>query len=132
MGFDDVPLEDAGRDYYARQFGDRVRNIRKYGAPPSSRNSAGRGSAWMVAAVVFTVLVVIRVLSTVLSAGDSSSSNYDDAIQTEPHPWQMQQPAPPDFQPDARWRRQAPIIIDPDRLPPPHAPDELGRPNKDD
>lgn len=134
MAFDDVPLEDAGRDYYAKQFGDRVRNIRKYGTASPARNSGGRRSGWAVVAAAFAVLVVIRVIITVIAAGgDSSPTNYDDdAIQTEPHPWQMQQPDARAFQPDEPWTRPTPVVVDPDRLPPPNAPAELGRPNKDD
>ena len=45
MALNDVPLEDAGRDYYAQQFGNRIQNIRKYGAtPPSPRNSGCLGT----------------------------------------------------------------------------------------
>ena len=132
MAFDDVPLEDAGRDYYAKQFGDRVRNIRKYGTAPPSRNSNGRGSGWAVAAVVFAVLVVIRVIITVMAAGgDSGSRNYDDAIQMETQPWQMQQPKAL-LSNRMSWPHLTPVIVDPDRLPPLNAPDEPERPSKDD
>lgn len=130
MALDDVPLEDAGRDYYARQFDGRVRNIRKYGKTPA-RNSGG----WVAGGGVVAVLIVVRIIMAVVFAvGDSSSSSYNynnyapttpsdrpiewnNNIQMEQQPWQIQQADIPEF--DARRERAFP---DPPAIPDLNAP----------
>jgi hypothetical protein len=151
MALDDVPLEDAGRDYYARKFGDRVQNVRKYGAPP--RNTGGRGSGWAAGAGVVALLVVIRiVIAVVVGVGGSDSSSYNSYSPNEAYdpppidwnqggasqPWQ-DQPLnrlimdPPDGQPED------PAVppglldnVDPDQQPPVVPDDDRKRPDKDD
>jgi hypothetical protein len=149
MALDDVPLEDAGRDYYARQFDSRVRNIRKYGKAPAARNSGGRANGWAAGGGVVALLIVIRIIvAVVFAVNDSSSSSYNNYnsyqapsmpsnwnnnIQVEPQPWQVEPAADiPEFQgqeprflPDAQGAvdpAQQPIVPDDDRK----------RPDKDD
>ena len=77
MAFNDVPLNDAGRDYYNRQFGDRVQNIRKYGAaPPTARGSGCLGTGGAAGGGIFAIIVVIRIIAAVAWVG---SSNYDSS-----------------------------------------------------
>jgi hypothetical protein len=112
MALDDVPLEDAGRDYYAKQFGDRVRNIRKYGAAPPSRNPGGRGSRWGavggVVALLFVIRIIVAAVTAVSAPSPSSYNNYNsyqpptrwnNDVQVEPQPWQRQPADLPDAQP---------------------------------
>lgn len=159
MALDDVPLEDAGRDYYDRQFSGRVRNIRKYGAAPPARKSRSGATGWAAGGSVVALLVVIRIIiAVVVGVGGSSSSSYNNynsyqtptmpsnppidwnnisggtAIQVEPQPWQVQPRDLPDFQQDERlFPPIPPVDFDPDPLPPPDVPgqDRL-RPDKDD
>ena len=78
MALNDVPLEDAGGDYYARQFNSRVRNIRKHGKAPPSRNSGGRANGWAAGAGVVALLVAIRIIvAVVFAVNGSSSSDYN-------------------------------------------------------
>ncbi|HBI46948.1 MAG TPA: hypothetical protein DDY78_29460 [Planctomycetales bacterium] len=154
MALDDVPLEDAGRDYYDRQFSGRVRNIRKYGSAPPPRKSRSGASGWAAGGGVVAVLVVIRIIIAVaVGVGTSSSSSYNNYnsyqtptmpsnppidwnnnVQVEPRPWQIQPGDLPDFQQDERlFPPIPPVVFDPDPLPPPVVPgqDRL-RPDKDD
>jgi hypothetical protein len=78
MALDDVPLEDAGRDYYDRQFSGRVRNIRKSGAAPARKSGSG-ATGWAAGGGVVAVLVVIRIIiAVVVGVSTSSSSNYNN------------------------------------------------------
>jgi hypothetical protein len=152
MALDDVPLEDAGRDYYDRQFSGRVRNIRKYGAAPPARKSRSGATGWAAGGSVVALLVVIRIIiAVVVGVGGSSSSSYNynsyqtptmpsnppidwnNNIQVEPQPWQVQPRALPDFQQEERmFPPVPPVILDPD-LPPPVVPDQdRQRQDKDD
>jgi hypothetical protein len=154
MALDDVPLEDAGRDYYARQFGNRVRNIRKYGATPPSRNPGGRtnrlGAVGGVVALLFVIGIIVAAVTGVSGPSSSSYNNYNSYqsptmpstapidwngnMQGEPHPWQVQPRDLPDFQPDVPvFPPDPPVIFDPNPLPPPNAPgDDDKLPDKDD
>lgn len=71
MAFNDVPLGDAGRNYYQQQFGSRVQNIRKVGAAPATRNS-GCG---MVGGGAVALLVLIRIIIAVAVGMGGSSYN---------------------------------------------------------
>jgi hypothetical protein len=146
MALDDVPLEDAGREYYAKQFDDRVRNIRKSGP---SRSNGGRATGWAAGGGVVAALIAIRVIiAIVVAVSNSGSSDYNryhgyqsptqpitapidwnDNMTGEPRPWQIQQPDAADLPPDIPRPDDGPRIFDPDL--PPGAPDG-DRPNKDD
>jgi hypothetical protein len=153
MALDDVPLEDAGRDYYDRQFSGRVRNIRKSGAAPPARKSRSGATGWAAGGSVVALLVVIRIIiAVVVGVGGSSSSSYNynsyqtptmpsnppidwnNNIQVEPQPWQVQPRDLPDFQQDERMIPPIPpVIFDPEPLPPPIVPDnDRQRPDKND
>jgi hypothetical protein len=155
MALDDVPLEDAGRDYYDRQFSGRVRNIRKYGAAVPARKSRSGASGWAAGGGVVAVLVVVRIIIAVaVGVGTSSSSSYNNYnynsyqsptmplnapidwnnnIQVEPQPWQVLPRDVPDFQQDERlFPPIPPAVFDPDP-PPPVVPDQDRlRPDRDD
>ncbi len=137
MALGDVPLEDAGRDYYAQKFDNRVRNIRKYGNA-RSRSTGGRVNGWAGGAGVAAVLIGIRMMMLVVGGSQSSSTDYnnyrgyqaptmpgdwDNNIQAEPQPWQVQ-PDEPKFRPDP------PVILIPNA--PPLGPDDHELPDKDD
>jgi len=152
MALDDVPLEDAGRDYYARQFDSRVRNIRKYGKAPPSRNSGSRANGWAAGAGVVALLVVIRIIvAVVFAVNGSSSSDYNiydsyqsppapnpapmewnNNIQVEQQPWQIEPADVPEI--DNREPRIMPVkTVLPDLNAPPIVPDNgSNRPDKDD
>jgi hypothetical protein len=152
MALNDVPLEDAGGDYYARQFDSRVRNIRKYGKAPPARNSGSRANGWAAGAGVVALLVVIRIIvAVVFAVSGSSSSDYNtydsyqspatpnsapmewnNNIQVEQQPWQVPPADIPEFQPHERmFPPDLEGVLDPNA--PPAAPDDdRERPDKDD
>jgi hypothetical protein len=148
MALNDVPLEDAGGDYYARQFDSRVRNIRKYGKAPPARNSGGRANGWAAGAGVVALLVVIRIIVAVSGSNSSNYNTYDsyqpatpnsapmewnDNIQVEQQqPWKLVPDEPRNFQPDEPlFRLDPPVVPDPNA--PPVAPDDdRERPDKED
>jgi hypothetical protein len=145
MALEDVPLEDAGGDYYDRKFSGRVRDIRKSGAA-STRKSRSGANGWAAGGGVVAVLVVIRIIIAIaVGVSGSSSSSYNNYnsyqtpttpatapidwnnnIQVEPQPWQVQPRAVPDFQQD---ERLLPPIPPPDFGP---EPPPLVGPDKDD
>jgi hypothetical protein len=147
MAFDDVPLEDAGRDYYARQFGHRVRNIRKFGNPPSRKANAS-GSGWKAVAGVVGAFVVIRIVIGVIVAlsergpsdfdpyqpqapASPASINWNDDRMGEPQPWQMQRQDDADLPPELPlFRPNEPANLDPG--PPVAPPDDPPPPVKDE
>ena len=94
MAHNNLPLEDAGRDYYARQFDDRVRNIRKSGAAAPAGKSGGFASRGAIGGGVIAVLVLVRVIFAVIagvseSSSDSSYNNYNytpQPIMVDPPP----------------------------------------------
>jgi hypothetical protein len=145
MALDDVPLEDAGRDYYAKQFGDRVRNIRKYGAAPPSRNPGGRTSRWGavggVVALLFVIRIIVAAAIAVNAPSPSSYNNYNsyqpptrwnNDVQVEPQPWQRQPVDLPDAQADEQ-KLPPELRALLEREPPPVVPDnDPKRPDKDD
>ena len=113
MALDDVPLNDAGRDYYNRQFGSRVQNIRKYGAtPPTARKAGCLGAG----GGIFAVVVVIRIIAAVAWVGSSSynnSYNYDPPNITIPDPppqidWKNDIPVDPPVDPNGARTRIRP------------------------
>jgi hypothetical protein len=139
MALDDIPLEDAGRDYYARQFDSRVRNIRKYGSAPPARNSGGRANGWVAGAGVVAVLIAIRMIMAVVIAGShSSSAEYNDyqappTFENQSKPWEVAPIEPANVQPDdpqlgPAMRR----LLGREPLPPVAPDDENKRPDKDD
>jgi hypothetical protein len=72
---DDVPLGDAAR-HYEEKFGEKVRQVRKPGAPPpggpGGGSAAGRGALGLAAVIV---IVVIRVLIGFGSSNSRHNSN---------------------------------------------------------
>ena len=108
MALDDIPLEDAGRDYYARQFDGRIRDLRKGGkAPP--RNSGRRATGWAAGGGVVAALIGIRIIIALVAAGsNSSSSNYNNynnfqappVVVNESKPWQVEPIEPVNAPPD--------------------------------
>jgi hypothetical protein len=146
MAFDDVPLEDAGRDYYAKQFGGRIRNIRKYGNTAPRKANAGGG--WKAVAGVVGALVVVRIVIAVIVAltqwGSSDFDGYqpqppaspaamqwNDDRMGEPRPWQMQRQDDADLPPELPlFRPNDPANLDPG--PPVAPPDDRQPPDKDE
>ncbi len=112
MAFEDIRSEDAGADYYAKRFGDRVRGIRKYGdALP--RNARPATSGWKIAVGVLAVLVLVRILITLglavcewddsdrrqpFEPSSPATTEWNGGLIGEPRPWQMREPDPPDWQ----------------------------------
>jgi hypothetical protein len=103
---DDVPIGPGAQNYYERQFGDRVRNIRKgsgpqYGGPSrASRSGPSRPSGCLDGAGrIFGGIVVVIVL-TLVRAGcrSDSSSRYNYQPPTFPKIQFEQVP------PDIRWK----------------------------
>ncbi|HVS37436.1 MAG TPA: hypothetical protein VMS17_17875 [Gemmataceae bacterium] len=99
-------LEDAGREYYDRQFNNRINNIRKPGAaPPKSRSSgyAGRGA---IGGGIAALLILGRIFLSCAGAfnSSSSSSNYNtpsyDYTPPPPPPVEFDPPPQPVFVPD--------------------------------
>jgi hypothetical protein len=145
MALGDVPLEDAGRDYYAKQFDGRVRNIRKYGAAPPSRNPGGRSSRWGAVGGVVALLFVIRIIVAAITAANapspSSYNNYNsyqpparwnNDVQVKPQPWQRQPADLPGPQTDEQ-KLPPELRALLEREPLPVAPDnDPKRPDKDD
>ncbi len=99
MAFNNDPLEDAGRDYYSRQFDGRIRNIRKPGAAPPSKGSRGYGTRGAIGGGVIALFVLIRIFAGCAGGGSSSydsgsSSSYDFT----PPPAVELPPPPPGFE----------------------------------
>jgi len=117
---DDVPIGPAGRDYYARQFGPRLNDIRKNVPAAASRpyagsTGAGCGARLIGSLVVGGILLVIRIVTGFGSYHNSSSynSSYSPSYTT---PSTYQPPPPPapanrwDDQPaaqDDKWKKPA-------------------------
>ena len=127
MALNDVPLNDAGRDYYNQQFGARVQNIRKYGAtPPSPRNAGCLGTGGAAGGGLFAIIVVIRIIAAVAWVGsssydsDSNYNNYTPPTFTVPDPppqvdWQNNLPVDPPKDPNGpNWN---PPLGQPDQPP---------------
>jgi hypothetical protein len=95
MSNDDVPLGEAGRDHYARQFGSRIQKIRQDGAPPRSpAGNAGCGRIG-IGAGVGAVFLIIRLV--VGFGGSSRTSNYNTYTPPSYTPPPQQAPwQPPD------------------------------------
>ena len=108
MALSDGSLNDAGRDYYDRQFGNRVQNIRKYGAaPPTARGAGCLGTGGAAGGGIFAIIVVIRIIAAVAWVGSSSyDSGYNNYNYEPPTPITI-----PDPQPAVDFRDQ--LHIDP-------------------
>jgi len=85
---DDVPLGPAGRDYYARRFGARLQDIRKYapapavgGPAPRASSSPGCGRA-IGGVAVFGIIAVVRLVIGFGGSSTSSSSSYSPSYST--------------------------------------------------
>ena len=115
MALNNLPLNDAGGDYYARQFGNRIQNIRKYGAtPPTQRKAGCLGSGGAVGGGIFAVIVLIRIIAAVAWIGSSNSDSnyntYDPPNITIPDPpppidWQNNVQVDPPMDPNcAEWQ----------------------------
>jgi len=77
---DDVPIGPAGRDYYARQFGGRLQEIRKNAPAPrpyasSYRPGAGCIARLVIAGVVGVIALIANIVSAVSHSSSSSSSS---------------------------------------------------------
>ena len=121
MALNNGPLEDAGRDYYARQFDGRIQNIRKPGAtqPPSSRGSRGPGAGGVIGGVVLALFILIRLFAGCAGAGSSSyDSSYTPSYNFTPPPVIDLPPPPPVLNnngpDDPRW---PPDLGDPPNVP---------------
>jgi hypothetical protein len=94
MSNDDVPLGEAGRDHYARQFGSRIQKIRQYGAPPRSpAANAGCGRVGIGAGVGVIFLIIRLVFGLGWSGRSSNYNTYTPPTYTPP-PQQIQWPPP--------------------------------------
>lgn len=127
MALNDGSLNDAGRDYYNQQFGNRVQNIRKYGAtPPTARGSGCLGTGGAAGGGIFAIIVVIRIIAAVAWVGssnyDSGYNNYETPNITIPDPppvnWQdniqVDPPVDPNvLNPNPPWQPDQPIILPP-------------------
>ncbi len=145
MALNNLPLNDAGGDYYARQFGNRIQNIRKYGAtPPTQRKAGCLGSGGAVGGGIFAVIVLIRIIAAVAWIGSSNSDSnyntYDPPNITIPDPpppidWQNNVQVDPPMDPNAPngnpplWQPGQPIILPPLDPPPAQPDDPLIRPD---
>ena len=150
MAFNDVPLGDAGRNYYQQQFGSRVQNIRKSGAAPTSAKPGCLGGGGMAGGGCIAVLIVVRIIIAVAvgtggsSYNNSYDNNYNDtdtpAIEwtnddrpdppmtpDQANPWKPAEVDPPRFPPeDPIFKPDPPLIPDPDPLVPMPDPDPKG------
>jgi hypothetical protein len=111
MALNDVPLNDAGRDYYARQFGSRIQSVRKHGAAPPT-SSVNPGCARAGGGVAVGVICLIVRLLIGFGSSSSSTSTYSTPAYTpstnytppqfDPPPWQ---PPPQIDRDDEQWRK---------------------------
>ena len=71
MALNNGGLEDAGREYYDKQFGARIGDIRKPGAAPRPTASGGNGkkAGGAIGGVVVAVFVLIKIFAA--CGGDS-------------------------------------------------------------
>lgn len=97
MAFNDGSLQDAGRNYYEGQFGDRVRNVRKAGAAPAT--SSGRGCLGAGAGGGVALLVLIRII-VALAVGVGSHSYDSDYNGYTPTPITIDPPQQVEFNND--------------------------------
>jgi hypothetical protein len=108
MALNDVPLNDAGRDYYARQFGSRIQSVRKQGATPP-RSSASPGCARVGGGIAVGVIcLIVRLFfgfgssSSTYSTPTYTPNTYYTPPQIDPPAWQP----PPQFdRDDEQWRK---------------------------
>jgi hypothetical protein len=108
MALNDVPLNDAGRDYYARQFGSRIQSVRKRGAaPPTSSTNpgcarAGVGVGVGVICLIARLLIGFGPSSSTYSPPTYTPNTYYTPPQIDPPAWQP----PPQFdRDDEQWRK---------------------------
>jgi hypothetical protein len=140
MALDDVPLADAGRDYYARQFDSRVRNIRK-GGKLTARKS-GRVNGWAAGVGVVAVLIGLRIVIALIVAASQSSgndyNNYDDSqaapvpFVNQPKPWEVAPNEAADDPADKQRLDEAIRRLLDDKLVPAAPDNEAKPPDKDD
>lgn len=139
MAFNDVPLGDAGRNYYQQQFGSRVQNIRKYGAAPTSAKSGCLGTGGMAGGGFVALLVAVRIIIAIAvgmggSSYDSGNNYSTPSFNDDPPPpdWNNDLKVdPPPFQNDRPWAnpdwQDRPIFPPVDPNPPIFVPDDPPR-----
>jgi hypothetical protein len=118
---DDVPIGPAGRDYYARQFGPRLGDIRKNVPAPASTSrpyagstGAGCGARLIGSLVVGGILLVIRIVTGFGSYHNSSS--YNSSYSPSYTPPSTYTPPPPPA-PSNRWDNQPAVPDDKGKKP---------------
>ena len=129
-------LGDAGRDYYARQFDGRIRDIRKPGAAPrpapgGSRNYGTRGA---IGGGIFALFILARIFIGCAGAGSSGyDSDSSSSYEFTPPPPPVVDPPPPEFLnnndlDNPPWRRD---LDNPPVFNPPPVPEDpaVGGPN---
>ncbi len=111
MALNNGGLEDAGREYYDKQFGARIGNIRKPGAtPPASGGGRKGGTGGAIGGGVIALLVLGRIILGCAGSGSSSyNSTYTPTYNYTPPPPVVMPPPAFDVPP------AQPVVLPPDR-----------------